>query len=141
MAEIKITNLVKFYTILLLSDGPKHGYEIIKETGDKLGKRASSGEIYPFLKKLEKQKLIKSKEVGERDKKVFYLTQAGKKFVENMLNKFSNLLDIAVGKKITTCPHCSCKIYGGGHKERIKGKELVFCCHNCANSYKSTLHR
>ncbi len=42
--EPKITNLVKFYTILLLSDGPKHGYEIIRHLGEKLGKKASPGQ-------------------------------------------------------------------------------------------------
>ena len=31
MAEIKINNMVKFYTLCLLASGPKHGYDLIKD--------------------------------------------------------------------------------------------------------------
>lgn len=136
MREIKITNLVKFYTMLLLLEEPKHGYEIIKVVKEKLNKNMSPGEVYPFLKKLKKHGYIKTKSIGTRGKKVYYLTKEGKKFVKRILNRFGNLIDIAIEPKLTSCAHCGCKIYKGGHKERIKGKILTFCCHHCAKSYK-----
>ena len=51
---IKITNFVRFYTLLLLNESPKHGYSIIKDLSEKMKKRVSAGEIYPFLGSLEK---------------------------------------------------------------------------------------
>lgn len=138
MREVKITNLVKFYTILLLLEGPKHGYEIIKNVKEKLNKKMSPGEIYPFLKTLKKHNYVKTKKIGTRGKKVYYLTKKGKIFVKVMINRFGSLIDIAVEPKLTSCAHCGCKIYEGGYREKIKGKILTFCCHHCAKSYKSS---
>jgi len=42
--ELKVTNLVKFYTLLLLQEKQKHGYEIIKEMSAKINKKVSAGE-------------------------------------------------------------------------------------------------
>lgn len=136
MAEVKITNLVKFYTLLLLSEGPKHGYEIIKEISEKLSKRISPGEIYPFLKLLKKHNYIKVKRTGKRKKKVYHLTKDGKVFVKKMLNRFGDLINIAIEPKLTICAHCGCKVYVGGHQEVFKGKRLTFCCKHCAHAFK-----
>jgi len=134
--ELKITNLVKFYTILLLSDGPKHGYEIIMHLGHKLGKKASPGQIYPFLQKLQSSGYVAVKSTGLKDKKVYALTNDGRKFVKKMLLKFEDLVDIAIEPRLTTCAHCGCKVYEGAHEERIKGKTFMFCCCHCARSFK-----
>lgn len=139
MAEVKITNLVKFYTVLLLSEKPKHGYDIIKEISEKLDKKISPGEIYPFLKLLKKHGLIGIKVEGRRKKKIYSLTKKGRDFVKKSLNRFGNLISIAIEPKITVCIHCGCKVYESGYKERIRGRELKFCCHHCAKSYKSKL--
>lgn len=135
MAGLKITNLVKFHALLLLYEKPKHGYDIIKEVREKTGKSVSAGEIYPFLKALKKHGYIKPGKVGVREKKVYYLTSAGKNFVRGMLEKFESLIDLAIEPRLTVCAHCGCKIYGEGHKEKIKGKTLNFCCVHCAESY------
>lgn len=134
--QVKIGSLVKFYTILLLSEGPKYGYELMKELEEKLERKISASQVYPFLNILEKNSLVKVEETGERDKKVYKLTKKGKKFVDNFLQRFGDLLHIAIEPKLTTCAHCGCKVYEGGHKEKIDGRELTFCCHHCANSYK-----
>ncbi|MFQ6020645.1 MAG: PadR family transcriptional regulator [Candidatus Aenigmatarchaeota archaeon] len=136
MEKVKITNIVKFYTLLLLHSGPKHGYEIIKEIEKNLNKKTSSGQIYPFLKKLQRYKYLKVKKTGTREKKIYILTKNGKIFVKKTLNRFGDLIDIAIEPKLTVCAHCGCKIYKGGYKEVIKGKKLKFCCHHCAKSYK-----
>lgn len=139
MVEVKVTNLIRFYVLLLLNERSMHGYEIIKEVKEKTGKKVSPGEIYPFLKILKKHGYIKSRKIEAREKKVYYLTKGGKSFVRRMLDRFGGLIDIAIEPRLTVCSHCGCKIYEGGHKERIKGKKLVFCCHHCALSYKRSI--
>ena len=135
MNKIKITNMLRFYTLCLLAMGPKHGYELIKELGPKLERSVSASNIYPFLNTLRKNKLIKFDKVGKRDKKTYHLTSEGRSFTKEMFNKFGDLIDIAIKPRITVCP-CGCKIYAGGHIERIKGKMMKFCCSHCASKYK-----
>lgn len=139
MALVKITNMVKFYTICLLSKGSKHGYELMKELEEHLGRKISASNVYPFLDSLIKNKLIKINKTGKREKKEYILTQDGKNFTKNMFNRFGDLIDIAIEPKLTTCSHCSCKVYEGGYTEKIKGKLLKFCCSHCASSYKRIL--
>ena len=136
MSEVKITNMVKFYTILLLSEGPRTGYEIIKETSEKMGKNTSPGQIYPFLKTLEDNGYLKSAEPASREKIRYDLTQTGKKFVKNMLSRFGEIIKIAIEPSLSTCAHCGCKVYEGAHKETIKNKQFVFWCCHCAKSFK-----
>ena len=135
MAEIKINNMVKFYTLCLLANGPKHGYDLMKELGKNLGKKISASNVYPFLNILIKNKLIKIKRTGKREKKVYVLTESGKNFTKHMFSKFGNLINIAIEPRIATCP-CGCKIYSGGHTERIRGKLMKFCCSHCAKIHR-----
>lgn len=134
--QVKIASLVKFYTILLLKESPKHGYELMKELEKKLECKISTSQVYPFLNILEKNKLINIEEVGGRKKRVYKLTEKGKKFVNSFLQRFGDLLHIAIEPKLTICSHCGCKVYEGGHKEKIKNKEVTFCCHHCAKAFK-----
>lgn len=135
----KILNIVKFFTVLLLHENSKYGYEIMKEIGEKIEKNVSPGQIYPFLKALEKQGYVSSKQIGTREKKIYSLTNKGRKFTKGMINRFGDIIDIAVEPRLTKCVHCSCEIYKGGHKEKIESKELVFCCCHCAESYKKLI--
>ncbi len=135
------TNLTKFYTLLLLGDGPKHGYEIIKELERKLGKKPSAGQIYPLLKKMEKKGLIahKSAKVGGKEKKVYTLTKEGSKARSRLVDRFSDIISIILEPKLTKCAHCGCKVYESGHEEHIDGKKMMFCCIHCAESFKRSL--
>lgn len=137
--QVKIGSLVKFYTILLLTEEPKHGYNLMKELEEKLGRKISTSQVYPFLNILEENKLIIVEEIGEREKKIYRLTKSGKKFVNGFLQRFGDLLHIAIEPKLTTCAHCGCKVYEGGHEEMINNKKLMFCCHHCARSYKKKM--
>ena len=138
---VKITNMAKFCTLLLLNFKPMHGYEMIKELSLKLGKKVSPGQIYPFLQNLEKNHYIEPGKTGEREKKQYHLTPKGKKFVSEMLEKFGNVLDHFIESKTRVCVHCRAKILGLGHAENIKGKNLIFCCSYCAASYKKVFCR
>jgi len=135
MAKVKITNMLKFYTISLLATGPKHGYDLMKELENKLGRKVSASNIYPFLNLLMRNKLIKFHKIGKRDKKVYYLTAEGKKFMREMFDKFGDLIHLSIEPKIATCP-CGCRIYSGGHIKKIRGKTMKFCCSHCAKVFK-----
>ena len=131
-----LTNLTKVYTLLLLSEKPKHGYEIIKALESKLKKKVSAANVYPFLKKLEGSGYISSKTIEGREKKVYRLTSEGKVFVRKILAKFDNIIELAIAPKLTQCAHCGCEVYKGSYIEKIGGKTLAFCCCSCASSYK-----
>ncbi len=133
--SVKITNIVKLYALLLLSEKRKHGYELIKEIGGKLGKRISAGEIYPFLDRLKRAGYIKIEKAGEREKKTYGLTPAGRRFVKTMLAKFASLIELAIEPSLTQCAHCGCKIFGSGFVKRIRGKKFAFCCKYCAKGF------
>jgi len=139
MGGVKINNMVKLYALCLLATGPKHGYELMKELESKLGRSISASNVYPFLDVLIKNKLIKIEKTGNRDKKVYHLTPEGKKFTKQMFSRFGDLINVAIEPKLTVCSHCSCKVYEGGYTEKIKGKELKFCCMHCASSYKKII--
>lgn len=63
----------------LLEDGPKHGYEIMKELEERSHGlyRPSAGSIYPILQQLLDQDLASAKE-EDGGKKVYELTKSGK---------------------------------------------------------------
>jgi DNA-binding PadR family transcriptional regulator len=132
---IKVKSLAKLYTILLLNKRGMHGYEIMKEIKSKLGSESSTGQIYPFLKQLEKQRYVKFEGVGERDKKVYLMTPLGREFVADLSENFGNILELVIEQKLTTCAHCNCKIYNGDYKKKINGSYVDFCCRNCADAY------
>ena len=79
MAEkaLNITTLMKLYTMLLLSEGGRYGYELIKELSRMTAKPVSPAKVYPFLRELEKAKHVKISEKGQREKKVYELTKKG----------------------------------------------------------------
>lgn len=140
MKEIKVTNMAKFYSLMLLMDKPKHGYELIKTTGEKLGKTVSPGQMYPFLAKLESSGYVTIKAEGERDKKVYSLTPEGKKFCMKMLHRFGDLVELAIEPNLSKCTHCGCEVYKGGHTEKIGGQKVTFCCVHCAATFKGHKH-
>lgn len=136
-----IVNLTKFYTLLLLDEGPKHGYEIMTELGEKIGKKPSAGQIYPLLRSLKRKGLVtyETAVVGRRRKKVYRLTKDGEKTCSALMKRFSDIISVALEPRLTKCAHCGCRIYEGGYKERVEGKMLAFCCIHCARSYVASL--
>jgi DNA-binding PadR family transcriptional regulator len=136
MAEVRITNLVRFYAALLLHSRPMHGYELLKEIGSRTGRRISASQIYPFLAALRRGGYLNSKALGKREKRVYYLTAKGRRFVAAMLGRFGGLIEIAVAPKLTRCSHCGCEVYAGGYSARIGGKRRTFCCSHCAKAFQ-----
>ena|SRR3989338_1951158 len=135
MANIKVNNLIRFYTLMLLSTGPKHGYKVIKNLESHLERKISASQIYPFLEILKKSGYVESKKSGAREKIIYTLTPSGKVFVKSLLSRFGGLIEIAIEPKLNICA-CGCEIYKGGYESVVNGKKRVFCCRHCAGSLK-----
>ncbi|KZB80459.1 PadR family transcriptional regulator [Amycolatopsis regifaucium] len=69
---------VRAAILALLSEQPRHGYEIIREIGERSGGfwKPSPGSVYPTLQMLADEGLVISKD--ESGKKLFELTESGR---------------------------------------------------------------
>ena len=133
-----ISDFSRFYILTILYEGPAHGYQIISRFRKRVKKEVSPSLVYPFLQQLEKKGLVKHtlKPVGEKKKKVFELTDKGRELTTVLFKRFAELVSIAIEPSLYVCAHCGCKVYEGGYREIIEGKETAFCCMHCAHSYK-----
>jgi PadR family transcriptional regulator PadR len=132
-----LSDFTRFYILTILFEGPAHGYKILGRFKESVGKEVSPSLVYPFLEKLEKKGLVKCTitSVGEKERKVFELTDAGKVFCAGLFKRFSCLVSIALEPSLLVCSQCGCKVFEGGYHEVIEGKKLAFCCKHCAHSY------
>ena len=133
-----LSDFSRFYILMILYEGPAHGYSILSRFKQRLGKEISPSLVYPFLQQLEEKSLVKHtlKPVGEKEKKVFELTKEGKRLTKGLFKRFANLVSVAIEPSLDVCAHCGCKVYEGGYREVLEGKETTFCCTHCAGSYK-----
>ena len=133
-----ISDFSRFYILMMLYEGPCHGYSILSKFRERLKKNVSPSLVYPFLQRLEKKGLVKYtiKPIGEKKRKVYELTDEGKKLCRRLFKRFASLVSIAIEPSLNVCAHCGCKVYEGGYVETINGKETMFCCKHCAESYK-----
>jgi DNA-binding PadR family transcriptional regulator len=133
--------MIRSSIVLLLSEKPLHGYGIMKEVENRIGRPVNPSLLYPFLKQLEKNGLVRSTEkpVGLKPKKVYELTATGKKLATRIHKRIASMVSSAVEPNLSVCFHCGCKIYEGGYREILDGKERIFCCVHCAQAYKNEL--
>lgn len=126
--------------LMLLHEEPRHGYDLIDELGRRLGKKPSAGQVYPLLKRFQKLGYVSQEtgHIGRKKKKVYRLTNRGKVFASSLLNRFSDILDVAVKQRTTKCAHCACEIYRGAHRQKIRSRILTFCCVSCAKSFRKS---
>jgi len=73
---------VRLALLSLLKEGPKHGYELMKDLEARSGGiyRASAGAVYPALQQLEDEDLVTSEQTD--GKRTYRLTPAGKQELE-----------------------------------------------------------
>ena len=92
-SAIKSASPLQFLILLLLTNGPKYGYEILIRVQNDLGAHwdIKSGTIYPTLRSLERQKIVATKTIDEKD---FYeLTEYGNGIVHDFVSRFRDELD------------------------------------------------
>ena len=73
---------LKIMVLKGLSEKPMTGYSLMNYINEKIGIKPSPGSMYPLLKSLEENKLIKSKEIDS--KKIFALTPKGKNTIKEL---------------------------------------------------------
>ena len=132
-----ISDFSRFYILTILYEGPAHGYQILSRFKKRVKKEVSPSLVYPFLKQLENKGMVKHtvKPVGEKERKVFELTAEGRELCTRLFKRFAELVSIAIEPSLFVCAHCGCKVYEGGYREVIEGKETTFCCMHCAHSH------
>ncbi len=135
--ESILDDFAKFYILLVLFEGPTHGYSVITKYRQRTGHTLSAGTLYPFLQKLEELGIVSSqdKSVGKRPRKEYSLTKKGRRDVEQLFRRFASITVAAFESNIQICASCGCKVFEGAHFEEIEGKSVVFCCSHCAASY------
>ena len=133
-----ISDFSRFYILTILYEGPAHGYSIISQFKRRVKKEISPSLVYPFLQQLEDKSLVKhTKEpVGEKERKIFELTQEGRVLCTGLFKRFAELVSIAIAPSLDVCAHCGCKVYEGAYREEIDDNERAFCCVHCAAAYK-----
>ena len=69
--------------LALLAEGPMHGYQIMRELGERSGGvwRPSPGSVYPTLQQLQDEGLVRSAE-AEGGRRTFELTDEGREAVD-----------------------------------------------------------
>ncbi len=137
--DIKIRNLTKLYTLVLLKANKViSGYSILKRLDKDLGKTSSPTYIYDFLNDLEAKSYIENvKSLKSNKSKGYSLTTLGNDFVEKILTRFDNLIEVGIQSKLKICASCGVKLYMDFHTEEIKGEKMNFCCKHCAKAYKN----
>jgi DNA-binding PadR family transcriptional regulator len=77
----KERKFLELYTLRILSQTPSSGYDIIKDIEEKTDGKwvPSKGMVYPLLDRMEETGLIRVQEVGERSKKLYTVTEEGKR--------------------------------------------------------------
>lgn len=82
----KQRGILTIYILHTIKRKPKSGYEILMEIKEKTRDTwiPSKGTIYPLLKQLKEEGLIKIKEQGKRSKNIFSITSEGKKILNNL---------------------------------------------------------
>ena len=84
--EGKGRGLLTAYILHSLKKEPKSGYELLAEIKEKTkgSWTPSKGTIYPLLKHLQEEELIKIKSIDKRSKHIFEITSEGKKLLRNI---------------------------------------------------------
>jgi len=77
---------LKLLVLDLLKEKPMHGYEIIKELEELLGKDVNPGVLYRLMKNLKDKKLVRIIKEEGRGKKIYAITDQGLKYLSEREN-------------------------------------------------------
>ena len=133
------TDLVRCTVLMLLYGQPcLHGYAVMELLQARLGKVISPAIIYPFLASLLESGYVTSKREteGRRVKILYTMTPEGRRFSRRVFKRVSLIVSTAVYPSLSSCAHCGCKLYEAGHREKVDGRQMTFCCVHCAAAYR-----
>jgi DNA-binding PadR family transcriptional regulator len=86
---VELKGFLSFFVLHELSFGAMSGDDLAKSIGERRGSVLTPGTIYPALKRLRRQKLIKYTREGR--KKKYFLTSDGRKELKLLYNVFKGL--------------------------------------------------
>lgn len=97
-----------FGVLLAMSDGPTHGYGVIKEMEDRsvASKRPAAGTVYIALRRLVAEGLIEEHDQGsesmsdKRGKRLYGLTALGRAVTALEARRMRELVDISTQKRL-----------------------------------------
>jgi DNA-binding PadR family transcriptional regulator len=89
-----VTDFLDILILLKLRNGPLSGYDIISYLHKRSNMSISSGTVYSYLYRLERNELIKGELV--RKKRVYTLTEKGNETVKTLLNMRDKILGLVV---------------------------------------------
>ena len=69
---VKIDSLLNLHILISLNNKERTGYELMKELSNKLDKKISSSNIYPFLKELKENYYVNVRQLGRE--RIYSLT-------------------------------------------------------------------
>jgi DNA-binding PadR family transcriptional regulator len=81
--------VLQMQILWLVGRKPMHGYEIMRQLNEIKTTKVEQGTLYPTLQRLEENDLITVKEVGRRGKKIYELTETGRKAMVRTCEEFS----------------------------------------------------
>ena len=78
MSPVFAHGQLRLYLLVLLDEGPRHGYEVIQELERRFNGlySPSAGTVYPRLAKLEEEGLVQRTDEGR--KAMYSITEAGR---------------------------------------------------------------
>jgi DNA-binding PadR family transcriptional regulator len=84
---------VRLAVLALLSEGPRHGYQMIQEIAERSGGawKPSPGSIYPVLSALQDEGLVDDEKIDGR--RVFSLTDAGRALAAERADELAHVFD------------------------------------------------
>ena len=129
--------------MMLLYDGPRHGYSIMAEIQERLGRAVSPAIIYPFLASLSTAGYVTSRREreGRRLKILYTLTPQGRRFSERVFSRLSSIISTAIYPSSSVCVNCGCRLIEPGHMQKVGGRAMTFCCVHCAAAYRERSER
>jgi DNA-binding PadR family transcriptional regulator len=83
------------YILVSLSDGPKHGYLIMRDVEEMSGRPLGPGTLYGALARLERRGLIEALEAEDR-RRPYRLTGAGAEILRAQLDQIERF--VAIGR-------------------------------------------
>jgi len=82
VTERMVKSFLDLFVLDLLDDGPKHGYEIMRELKVRTGARIGAGTLYPLLYELEERKLVAGEwnSPNRRSRRIYKITEPGARY-------------------------------------------------------------
>src|SRR6267143_3698307 len=94
VTERMVKSFLDLFVLDLLDNGPKHGYEIMRELKTRTGARIGAGTLYPLLYELEERKLVAGEwnSPNRRSRRVYKITEPSATYMPNVFKGIDLLI-------------------------------------------------